>query len=398
MMAFVFVAGALTLAVVALLTLPLLRAGGAGVDRATLNARLLKEDFEALEREKAAGTLGVDAYARAHDELTRRLLEDARPTGTVATATRPLPTMVGIALAVPICGALLYVLMGTPAALSTAAARQDGTPQAAQAQAAAPADVQSMVTGLAAKLAAHPDDPKGWAMLGRSYSVLGRFSDAVAAFGRIGPQLRTNAGWLAEYADALAMTANGDPSGRPDELARQALQIDPGNTLALMLAGYAATRRGDDAAALPLLERAQRQVAPGSGDDAFLQQLIAHAKGGAGQGTAAGDAGTQVSVNVATALRDNTQGRTLFVIARAPGRAMPIAVIRRMDPTLPARVSLRDADSLDPSHPLSQVPRVEIEARLTVGGDAMPKAGDLYGIAEGPVGHPLRIRIDRRRP
>ncbi len=91
-------------------------------------------------------------------------------------------------------------------------------------------------------------------MLGRSYSVLGRYRDAVAAFGWIGPSLNGNATWLVEYADALSMTTDGDPVGRPQQLALRALKLEPNNLLALMLAGYAASRRGEPAAALPLLD------------------------------------------------------------------------------------------------------------------------------------------------
>jgi cytochrome c-type biogenesis protein CcmH len=42
--------------------------------------------------------------------------------------------------------------------------------------------IQGMVAGLAAKLQEHPDDPDGWARLGRSYMVLGEPDNAVDAY------------------------------------------------------------------------------------------------------------------------------------------------------------------------------------------------------------------------
>ncbi len=262
MMSFLLAASALTAAVLAIMLLPLLRAGhaGRGVDRAAVNARLLADELAALERERP--TLDEAEYQRSHDELTRRVLADAAPVAQRMRAGSAAPTLLGLALLVPICGALLYVLMGTPGALGGAS-----NAASAAAQGEAPGSspqVRKMVDALATRLAAHPDDAAGWAMLGRSYSVLGEFDKAVAAYSRIGAPLQHNAAWLAEYADALAMTANGSPLGKPEQLARQALAIDPNNLLALMLAGYAAAQHGDDRGALPLLEHAQREVTPGS--------------------------------------------------------------------------------------------------------------------------------------
>jgi cytochrome c-type biogenesis protein CcmH len=46
-----------------------------------------------------------------------------------------------------------------------------------------PAQIQAMVDGLAARLAAHPDDPAGWVRLVRAYSVLGETDRRDAALG-----------------------------------------------------------------------------------------------------------------------------------------------------------------------------------------------------------------------
>ncbi len=428
MTTFLLAAALLTAVVLAILVLPLLRLRPrAGVDRAAVNARLLREDMAALERERAS--LGEARYEQAREELARRVLADTLPMPRGRGASSALPTIAGLLLGLPICAGLLYELMGTPAALagnppSPAAATQAAAP-------AAPSQVQKMVDSLAAKLAAHPDDPAGWAMLGRSYAVLGDFGKAAAAYGRVGPQLQHHARWLAEYADALAMSANGSPLGKPERLARQALAINPNNLLALMLAGYAHALRGDDRGALPLLEHASREVVAGSEDATFLEHVIsqvrrrmgltaaenaAPAPGGAGSAPQAPSARKvsvaepatparpqamalmQVRVSIAPALRAQAQGRTLFVIARVPGERMPLAAARRADARLPLQVELSDADSMSPSQLLSSAPSVQIEARLSATGDAMPASGDLYGTASVARGGSVDVRIDHRRP
>jgi cytochrome c-type biogenesis protein CcmH len=282
MTAFLLSAALLTLIVVAMLARPLLRAARrpADVDIAQLNASLLGEELDAVERDFATGQLSAAERDSARTDLTRRLLVDAAPEAQAAPARREgrgWPTLIAIALLLPLSGGLLYVLLGAPGALSDSAPAVD-TAQSAPAGAASDAAVSTMVASLAARLAAHPDNPAGWAMLGRSYTVVGRYADAVAAFERIGPQLGQNAQWLAEEADAMAMAANGSPIGAPEKRARQALAIDPNNLLALMMAGYGAEARGDDAAALPLLQRAAAGVAPGSDDHNFLDGLIQKAQ------------------------------------------------------------------------------------------------------------------------
>ncbi len=428
MTTFLLAAALLTAVVLAILVLPLLgQRSRAGVDRATVNARLLREDMAALEREREA--LGEARYEQARQELARRVLADTVPMPRGRGASSALPTIAGLLLGLPICAGLLYELMGTPAALagnppSPAAATQAAAP-------AAPSQVQKMVDSLAAKLAAHPDDPAGWAMLGRSYAVLGDFGKAAQAYGRVGPQLQHHARWLAEYADALAMSANGSPLGKPERLASQALAINPNNLLALMLAGYAHALRGDDRGALPLLEHASREVVAGSEDATFLDHVISQVRRRMGltaaENAAPGPAGAssappapaarkvsvaepaspvrqqalalmQVRVSIAPSLRAQAQGRTLFVIARVPGERMPLAAARRADARLPLQVALSDVDSMSPSQLLSSAPSVQIEARLSATGDAMPASGDLYGTASVARGGSVAVLIDHRRP
>lgn len=276
MIGFLLAAAALTLAVLALLAPPLLRPGRVrGVDQRALNARLLRDEIAALDGEHARGALDDAAFALQRAELARRVLDDVGgDPAAKAVGRHGLATLGALLLLLPLTGALLYVLLGTPGALSSTGAQRVVAEQSTGQGVQASPQIQNMVSSLADRLAAHPDDPKGWALLGRSYSVLGRFQDAVAAYARVGPSLQTHADWLAEYADALAMRAGGNPVGHPEAVARRALRIDPDNLLALMLAGYAASRRGDDADALALLEHARREVAPGSEDAAFVDNLL----------------------------------------------------------------------------------------------------------------------------
>jgi cytochrome c-type biogenesis protein CcmH len=412
MTAFIVTAILLTVAVVALVTWPLLAGAtpSAGPDVAELNVVLLKDEFAALDRDRREGKLDEAAYGVARDELSRRLLEEARPASVMPPAPfHPLRTFALVTLALPLAAGLLYAACGTPEALLPGAvvgqARGDGAP--VDAQQPAP-DAQKMVASLAAKLAKDPDNPSGWAMLGRSYTVMGRYDDAVQAYARIGATLDQNAAWLAGYADAEAMRAGGNPVGLPEDLARRALKVDPDNLLALMMASYGAAARGDFAAALPTIEHGLKVAPADSEDHRFLEDLLAKSRdrqaarvndGQSAQAAATDPTTLELQVDVAPALRSAAQGRVLFVMARAPGERMPIAVVRRTPDTWPLKVSLDSRSTLDPARSLGSVPKVEVEARLAADGGVQPRPDDLLAGAELPTGKSVAasLTIDHRR-
>ena len=74
---------------------------------------------------------------------------------------------------------------------------------------------------------------------------------------------------------------------------------------------------------------------------------------------------------------------TVFVIARvAGGPPMPVAVERHALQDLPLDIVLDDGDSPMPTQKLSALREVEVLARLSATGDAIPQDGD---IASAPV-------------
>ena len=95
-------------------------------------------------------------------------------------------TTVTIAVVTLIVAFSLYGWLG-PIAFSDIFNQQTQTEtaaakQAVQAEIVDDAQIKQMVTTLAAKLEANPNNPNGWVMLLRSYKVLGRYDEADAAY------------------------------------------------------------------------------------------------------------------------------------------------------------------------------------------------------------------------
>jgi cytochrome c-type biogenesis protein CcmH len=76
-------------------------------------------------------------------------------------------------------------------------------------------------------------------------------------------------------------------------------------------------------------------------------------------------------------------GDTVFIFARAPegGPRFPLAVVRKHVRDLPIRFTLDDTMSMVPEVKLSGFKEVQIMARISKVGNAIPSPGDLEGTA-----------------
>ncbi|HEY2926041.1 c-type cytochrome biogenesis protein CcmI [Piscinibacter sp.] len=363
-----------------------------------LNARIYRDQLAELDRDLTVGTLARTDHAQARDELRRRLLDDtALAESTPAQASRTRHTTLLVAIALPLAATGLYALLGAPAALLPQQPLASGSAHQVTA-----AEIDQMVAGLAARLEKNPADTKGWAMLARSYYALGRSAEAQAAFARIGDDLYKDPVLLADYADVLATQANGNLEGQPLQLVKTALQLDPGNPMALSLAATAAYKRKDFPEAARHWQRLLEQLPSDSEDARWLVKTLAEIGAPAAPAAAAtGGQSVSGSVSLAPALQGDVRPTdTVFVYARATdGSRIPLAVQRARVADLPLQFKLDDSMAMSPQHRLSDVAEVRIEARVSRNGSATPAPGDL--IAGGEVvktgSRGVALRIDRVR-
>jgi cytochrome c-type biogenesis protein CcmH len=239
-------------------------------------------------------------------------------------------------------------------------------------------------------MAANPDDPTGWLMLGRAYKALERFPDAAKALAEAEKRSPQDPDVLVEYAEALALAGNQNLEGEPRRLLERALKLSPDNAKALTLMGTAAFARQDYRAAIGYWERLQKQVPPDSELGQALARGIEQARSLAGGKTAqAGAAHPEAirgEVRMAPALKERAGADdTVFVFIRAAdGPRMPLAVLTRKVRELPAKFQLDDSLAMASELKVSRFPRLIVAARVSKSGSAQPQAGDLQG-ASGVV-------------
>ena len=403
----------------------------------TLKGQLAQVD--ALVR---SGVLTGDAARQARDTLEAEVLAAvlAQAGASPAAVSGALPAerasaapsrrlLLGLVVFVLFFGAAGYAWLGNPAALAVGpgqvatAAAGDGGSGAGQASGQAPdrAQFEAMTARLAERLKAKPDDAEGWSMLGRSYSVLDQFPQALQAFKQVIILRPQEAQGYADMADALGMASGRKLGPESEKLLAKALQLDPDNVKALALVGTMVLERGDAAGAATQWEHALRKTEPGSEMANRLRSGIDEARQRAGlpalpalavaavpavaaasqASPAASAAGStvQVQISLAPALAAKAApDDTLFIFARAvqgQGPKAPLAIQRRQVKDLPLSVTLDDSMAMSPALRLSSVSQVVVGARVSKTGNAMPQPGDLQGltpaVAVGASGLQLQI-------
>ncbi|MFM2065573.1 MAG: hypothetical protein RLZZ584_482 [Pseudomonadota bacterium] len=411
----------------------------------------LKEQLLHAQQLHATGALDAAAYTQAKATLERKLLDlvmaggtdassaapatTARPdsaaaragrqAAAVAAAIRPerprRSTVAAAAAFVLLVGVAGYLWTGSPALLNESAATAAAKPASAP-HALGMDQIAGLVDKLKARLKDKPDDAEGWAMLGRSYAVLGRAQEAVPAYAKAVELVGENAGLLADYADVLALANNRSLEGEPIKVVMRALKADPRQLKALSLAGTYAFDKKDYAGAVKYWEQLLK-AAPDNPDaprdPRFLEQVQASidearqlaglppspstattraaAPAAQAQAAQAGGAGAEApaaapdpkafvagKVTLAAAIAAKAAPEdTVFIFARAAeGPRMPLAIKRVQVKDLPVDFRLDDAMAMQPNMKLSSFPKVVVGARVSKKGDAIAQPGDLQGTSE----------------
>jgi cytochrome c-type biogenesis protein CcmH len=383
----------------------------------------IKRQLKQLQELHAAGALTSQSYDESRAALERRVLDlvlsDAPPAeqSTLANVANKAPSLKMLAIlgigvvAIAVAG---YSFVGrssvntTGDAESNPAAAADGAP-AGKPHSTNFDQIAEMTEKLAARLKENPQDSEGWAMLARSYTVLGRNQDALDAFEKANALRGNDAVLLADYADALALKNNKTLAGEPMKMVERALKLDPQNLKALSLSGTYAFEKQDYAGAVKYWEK-MVQVGPASNN--LIEQIqpgLAQARELAGlppgkpatAGASAPATATGRSVSGTVTLLPSLSGQvkpddTLFVFARpSDGSRMPLAILQRKVRDLPLQFTLDDSLAMSPESGISKASKVTVVARISKSGGATPEKGDLSGqsasVSVGAIGVAIEI-------
>lgn len=405
----------------------LLRRRGAAQseDRVAAAVSIHQYRLAELENDRRLGTITEAEAESARHELERALLDEVGDERAVAASSGAPPAgrrdwvhLGAIAVLIPAVAISVYFHLGMPSLIPVLGVLEAEGRANGAAHDSSAASLDGLVAALARRLEQNPGDQEGLSLLGKSYMALERFAEAAATYEKLLVLTGEKADVLLAYADALAMSNQGQIAGRPEELVQRALKLDPESVTGLWLAGLAAFEQGRYEDALGYWTALQPKLPADSPDATEIARLIAEAKTALGgtvaaaatetenaPATASADGGPALTVSVELSPEIAAQAQpeqVVFIFARAVnGPPMPLAVAQQRVADLPCEVTLDDSMAMTPEARLSGFSEVEVGARISVSGDAVARSGDFEAEsvrAQTSAKEPVRLRIASKRP
>jgi cytochrome c-type biogenesis protein CcmH len=183
---------------------------------------IYRDQLGEVERDLDRGVIGETEAAAARTEISRRLLragnEGTADAGGGSARARAVATTV--ALAMPIAALAFYLFVGSPEMPAEPLSARLSAPTDKQ-------DIPTLIARIEAHLAADPNDGKGWAVLAPVYLRVGRYDDAVKAYGNVLRLLGPTAEREADLGEALVSASNGAVTPQARAAFEQAAKLDP---------------------------------------------------------------------------------------------------------------------------------------------------------------------------
>ena len=389
------------------------------------NVVLFKEQLAELDRQLADGEIDGVQHAELVSEQKRLLLVDAPALGDAQTedsqtsSTEDALTLKTLKqteskgrgawllmtclLLVPLLAFSLYQVLGFNEDVDIAELLEQRATKLMSSEGYAEAS-QQLQRKISRRLSRDPEHVLYWVTLARLQMDDNNFKGATTSYEQTVKWAPDDAELMAEYAQALYFVEGNKFSGVAGVTLNKALALNPSNRTALGLQGIRAFETKDYRLAIASWQSALMSINPASQQAQALQSGIIRAR------KMLGEALPSLTVNVSLSPElSAVSGQQVYVFARkwqdktqdTPQiKMMPLAVAKLSVDDLPATVILDDSMAMPGGDFLSSVSAVQIVARVSSTGSAIPSEGDFEG-ATGELSmsdhkQNLEVVIDRQ--
>ena len=389
------------------------------------NVVLFKEQLAELDRQLADGDIDDVQYAELVSEQKRLLLVDAPALGDAQTGDSQTSSTEGVLtpkaiklqeskgrgawllmtclLLVPLLAFSLYQVFGFNEDVDIAELLEQRATKLMSSEGYAETS-QQLQRKISRRLSRDPEHVLYRVTLARLQMDDNNFKGATTSYEQAVKWAPDDAELMAEYAQALYFVEGNKFSGAAGVTLDKALALNPSNRTALGLQGIRAFEVEDYRLAITSWQSALITVDPGSQQAQALQSGIIRARKILGEELPS----LTVSVSLSPELKA-ASGQQVYVFARqwqdktqgAPQvQMMPLAVVKLSVDDLPVTVVLDDSMAMPGGDFLSSATAVQVVARVSITGSAIPSEGDFEG-ATGELSmsdhkQKLEVVINRR--
>jgi cytochrome c-type biogenesis protein CcmH len=198
----------------------------AKAQKAAVHAQQIRE----IENDFEHGVISESEFATLQVEAQRRLIETLSEDGQPKKRLSKGPKLAALiffffSFGFPAAAVAGYMHLGQPGMgdfpLSERTADLQQQKNAGR--------IASMVAGLAEKLKKAPDDATGWAMLARSYRVLGRVEESKSAYERAHALTPNDTAVALQYAETILFLGHENETQKARYLLEDVLKTEPNN-------------------------------------------------------------------------------------------------------------------------------------------------------------------------
>lgn len=397
-------------------------------DRHSLNVELYEQRCAELKEQLSAGDIDEAQHAGLQKELDLELLgaDQANPIGSpddsVGTSTsgpassgRIVFLLSAASLSVFVFSFYQYNGASEDIVLTDKIrSKFEADTQAIQAGSRPdPALARRLMSDLEERLRKDPDNVQYRYLLARNATDLQEYPTAINAYRTI-LEVDESPLVMGELAQLLFVVAGNRVTPDAELLIDKTLAVDPNNHVALGLDGIRHYQNEQYAKAIAQWEKAIKLLGPQSAGAQSLAAGVLRARsllaeqGGSDAGNQGGEqdellaqkhvagdteqASTQeasalslqLKVALASGIEINPE-HAVFIYARAwQGAPMPLAIARLQVKDLPAEIELSEAMAMAPGMSIATFPKLELVARVSASGQAVPQSGD-WEVSLGPV-------------
>jgi len=362
------------------------------------NVRVFREHLADLENNLAINSINTEEFNQLKVELERNLLNDE---ASLRAQQTPSSQRLGAKSALLFCaivllgGVFFYQKHGSTTDVYIQNLQQEKLQldyqDMVQNRDPNPARAQKLISEFEARLKEKPDNLQYWFLLARAQMELGNFAEATKAYQQLYSLDSQSPLVMAELAQAMFLRDGNKITPPVVDLAKNALALDPKNTMALGLLGIDAFGRKDYRATIRYWQKSidlmgvdsQGGRALAAGIEKAKQSFIA--EGGKVDDLIAKSAyAVKLSVSLGTKAKAKPD-QTVFVYARAwQGSPMPLAIARIKVSDLPTTIQLDETMAMSPAASLATAQDIEVVARISASGSAKAEAGDWLA-KQGPI-------------